>query len=102
MSTRLVWTERGLDDLRKLDSQMRDRVLAAVERLGDTGQGDVKRLEGPEREAQKARYGGELFPADAAADHRGTRFLEFFQFDGRAGRPKGIIAIDLGSGHDHQ
>lgn len=54
------------------------------------------------RATQKARYGGELFPADAVADHRGTRFLEFFQFDNRAGRPKGIIAIDLGSGHDHE
>jgi mRNA interferase RelE/StbE len=50
MSTRLVWTERSLDDLRKLDAQMRDRVIAAVERLATTGYGDVRRLEGPERE----------------------------------------------------
>src|SRR5262245_4158014 len=46
------------------------------------------------RATQKARYGGKLFPADAVADHHGTRFLEFFQFDHRAGRPKGIVAID--------
>ncbi|MEA2585365.1 MAG: mRNA interferase RelE/StbE [Thermomicrobiales bacterium] len=47
MSTRLVWTERSLDDIRKLDTQTRDRVLAAVERLATTGHGDVRRLEGP-------------------------------------------------------
>ncbi|HEY7031539.1 MAG TPA: hypothetical protein VH482_09445 [Thermomicrobiales bacterium] len=47
------------------------------------------------RVTQKSRYGGELFPADAIADDYGTRFLDFLQFDHRAGRPKGIIAIDL-------
>jgi hypothetical protein len=45
------------------------------------------------RAAQKARYGGELFLADAAADPGGTAFLEFFQRD-REGEPKGIVAID--------
>jgi mRNA interferase RelE/StbE len=50
VNTRLVWTDRSLDDLRRLDAQTRDRVLAAVERLAATGQGDVRRLEGPERE----------------------------------------------------
>lgn len=42
------------------------------------------------REAQKARFGGEMFIADAP----GNRFLEFFQLD-RDGRPKGIVQIDL-------
>lgn len=47
------------------------------------------------RAAQKERYRGELFPADALADPR-TResFLDFLQRD-RAGRPKGIVCIDL-------
>ncbi len=48
------------------------------------------------REAQKRAFGGELFPADWSADATGTHFLEFFQRDRDAGRPKGIIAIDLG------
>jgi hypothetical protein len=30
------------------------------------------------RQAQKAKYGGELFFADAAADPAGTRFVDFF------------------------
>jgi hypothetical protein len=45
------------------------------------------------RAAQKARYGGELFPANAAADPGGTAFLEFFQLT-REGQAKGIVAVD--------
>ena len=50
----------------------------------------------PGRAAQKARYMGELFPASVIADTDGLSFLEFFQTDRETGRPKGIIAIDLG------
>jgi hypothetical protein len=46
------------------------------------------------RAAQKAKYGGELFPASSLASMDGQTFLEFFQQD-RDGNPKGIIAIDL-------
>jgi hypothetical protein len=45
---------------------------------------------GGHREAQKAKFEGEMFIADAP----GNRFLEFFQLD-RDGRPKGIIQINL-------
>jgi hypothetical protein len=47
------------------------------------------------RAAQKARYGGELFPSLALADPAGNTFLEFFQIDKSTGQAKGIIAIDL-------
>lgn len=46
------------------------------------------------REAQKAKFEGEMFIAATQADTLGTRFLDFFQLD-RDGRPKGIIQIDL-------
>lgn len=46
------------------------------------------------RAAQKAKYGGELFPAGSIASLDGKTFLEFFQQD-RNGNSKGIIAIDL-------
>lgn len=49
------------------------------------------------RAAQKARYGGELFPAETAADPAGTTFLDYFQHDRDTGQPKGIVAIDLGA-----
>ncbi len=49
------------------------------------------------RAAQKVRYGGELFPAETAAEPAGTTFLDYFQRDRDTGEPKGIIAIDLGA-----
>jgi len=48
------------------------------------------------RRAQKAKYGGELFPAEGEADLAGTRFVDFFRQDKVTGREKGIVAIDLG------
>jgi hypothetical protein len=48
------------------------------------------------RAAQKAKYGGEFFPAEVAAEPAGTRFLDYFQRDKLTGRPKGIVALDLG------
>ena len=50
----------------------------------------------PGRATQKARYMGELFPASVIADTDGLSFFEFFQTHRETGRPKGIIAIDLG------
>jgi hypothetical protein len=48
------------------------------------------------RAAQKAKFGGELFPAEWGADPDGTRFLDFFQRDKNTGNPKGIIGMNLG------
>jgi len=50
----------------------------------------------PGRAMQKAKYMGEFFPASITADPNGLSFYEFFQTDKSTGRPKGIIAIDLG------
>lgn len=50
---------------------------------------------GNKRAAQKARFGGELFPADAFADPHGTRFVDYFQLDKTTGERKGIVAVDL-------
>jgi hypothetical protein len=47
------------------------------------------------RAAQKARYGGELFPADWPAQADGTTFRDLFQRDPASRRSKGIVAIDL-------
>ena len=48
------------------------------------------------RAEQKAKYGGELFPADLDADPAGARFLDYFQHDKTTGKPKGIVVLDLG------
>jgi len=47
-----------------------------------------------DRDAQKAKYKGEIFPADAPVGYYGENSFEFFQKDREKNR-KGIIAIDL-------
>lgn len=47
------------------------------------------------RAAQKAKFGGELFPSTTFAAPHGPTYLEFFQVDKRTGLPKGIISLDL-------
>lgn len=47
------------------------------------------------RAKQRAKYLGELFPANAAADAIGRTFLDFFQIDMATGKPKGIVRLDL-------
>ena len=46
------------------------------------------------RAAQKARFGGELFPAQIPEGASGKMWLDFFQTD-RTGASKGIVKIDL-------
>lgn len=48
------------------------------------------------RAAQKARFHGEFFPAQLPEGISGKTFLDFFQTDKDSGRPKGIVAMDLG------
>lgn len=47
------------------------------------------------RAAQKAKYGGEMFPAQLNEGATGQTFLEFFQVDKATGRAKGIVQLDL-------
>ncbi len=49
----------------------------------------------PPRANQKSMFGGEIFPADAIADHLGTSFRYFFQRDTRTGSQKGIVVLTL-------
>ena len=49
------------------------------------------------RAAQKAKYGGELFPSSAIAGFEEGVFLDFFQTDKDTGARKGIVALDLGN-----
>ena len=48
------------------------------------------------RAAQKAKFGGEFFPAGWPADERNRVFLDFFQTDKDTGVKKGTVALDLG------
>jgi len=44
----IVWSERAIDDLERLDRKLRARINASVERFASTGHGDVKILKGSE------------------------------------------------------
>ena len=44
MNRQLRWNRQAEADFARLPSRRQDRVLAALERLADTGQGDVKKL----------------------------------------------------------
>ena len=48
------------------------------------------------RLAMKAKYLGDLFPAEVPEGASGKAFLDFFQTDKRTGEPKGIVLMDLG------
>ena len=43
----VAWSRTSRHDLRRLQRQVADRVIRAVERHAGTGQGDVAKLEGP-------------------------------------------------------
>ena len=46
MNRQLRWNRQAEADFARLPGQMQDRALAALERLADTGQGDIKKLRG--------------------------------------------------------
>lgn len=50
------------------------------------------------RQAQKQRFGGELFPADMVVEPERIRILDFFQRERVSGRAKGIVEVDLEAG----
>lgn len=56
----------------------------------------VFRLQGAalDTETQKARFGGEFYPAEIPS-FTGERMLDFFQTDKETGRPKGIVVLDI-------
>ena len=47
------------------------------------------------RAAQKAKYLGEMFPADVREASSVKAFIDFFQQDKSTGTSKGIVAIQL-------
>ncbi len=47
MTARIVWTEPALDDWGKLDRQVAEQVDRALDRLAESGEGDLSRLHPP-------------------------------------------------------
>ncbi len=46
MNRELRWNRQAAADFDRLTEQLRDRVLAALERLAETGHGDLSKLRG--------------------------------------------------------
>lgn len=57
MSWQVRWQAASRKDLARLDLQTQDRIIAAVERLSLTGQGDVIRLTDVEPPEWRLRIG---------------------------------------------
>ena len=47
MDWQLIWAQRAVRDMRRLDRQVREHLLGAVERFAATGAGDVIALDPP-------------------------------------------------------
>ena len=56
MNRRAEWTKRALKEATRLDATTRQRVLAAIKRLCEENQGDVRRLQGMD-EVYRLRVG---------------------------------------------
>ena len=57
MSRQVRWSNRAEKDLERLDRKVRQRIVSAVDRFAQTGQGDVKRLQGMKEETFRLRVG---------------------------------------------
>jgi mRNA interferase RelE/StbE len=54
---RIEWTELAVDDMAALDKSTARRVKSAVERLAESGTGDLKKLHGVDPPAYRLRAG---------------------------------------------
>jgi mRNA interferase RelE/StbE len=57
LTWQVQWTDRALKDVAHLDQTTRRRIVKGVERFAETGQGDVKRLQGISPDVYRLRVG---------------------------------------------
>ena len=58
MNLHIDWTTRAQRDLNRLDRSTRERIVAAILKLAETGQGDVVKLAGQQPAEYRLRVGG--------------------------------------------
>ena len=68
MNRELRWNRQAAADFDRLPEQLRDRVLVALERLAETGHGDLSKLRG--RQNQWRLRVGDWRVIITFADHR--------------------------------
>jgi mRNA-degrading endonuclease RelE of RelBE toxin-antitoxin system len=57
LTLQVHWTDRALKDAARLDRRTRERIVTAVERLAESGRGDIRRLQGVREEIFRLRIG---------------------------------------------
>lgn len=57
MTLQIHWTDRALKDVARLDRRTRERIVVALERLAASQQGNIRRLQGSQREILRLRVG---------------------------------------------
>ena len=57
MSRRVDWASRALREFDRLDENLQQRIVAAVDRLASIGHGDVRRLQGTDAQLYRLRVG---------------------------------------------
>lgn len=57
MSWRVQWADRAQKDLARLDRQTQQRIVESLERFADSGQGDVRPLQGSKEIVYRLRVG---------------------------------------------
>lgn len=64
------WRPRATKDLEKLERPLRERIVGAIERLVESGEGDVRRLIGTDPPEFRLRVGDwrVLFRSDSTAN----------------------------------
>ena len=81
MSWRVLWTRRSSKDLRKLDPPTQDRVLAVLERLAESGTGDLKKLKDVSPPEWRLRAGDVRIRLDRDAAARSITVLRVLRRD---------------------
>lgn len=57
MTLQVCWTDRALKDAARLDRRTRERIVAALERLAASRQGNIRRLQETKSEILRLRVG---------------------------------------------
>lgn len=57
MSWRVQWADRAQKDLARLDRQTQQRIVESLDRFVDSGQGDVRPLQGSKEIVYRLRVG---------------------------------------------
>ncbi len=82
MSWRVRWSDEALKDMRRIDRPTRQRILNALDRFVETGQGDIVRLRPPLTDVRMNHvvYAREGFDRGTYYSYVVRRYLDFLPY----------------------